>query len=82
MPVESLAAGESVAGYVVEALIGRGGMGEVYRAIDERLGRPVALKVLTAGVASDDEASRRRLINESAWRRASTFRRRAGLRGR
>ena len=53
-----------VSGYQVEALIGRGGMGEVYRAIDERLGRPVALKVLAAGVAAD-EASRRRLIEES-----------------
>src|SRR3954466_9037774 len=52
-----------VPGYSVEALIGRGGMGEVYRATDERLGRPVALKVLADGVASDDR-SRARLPEE------------------
>src|SRR3954468_19509144 len=60
-----------VPGYSLEALIGRGGMGEVYRATDERLGRPVALKVLAEGVAGDDR-SRARLLEES--------RRAAGLR--
>jgi hypothetical protein len=59
-----------VPGYRVEALIGRGGMGEVYRALDERLGRPVALKVLAQGVASD-EWYRMRLLEES--RRAASL---------
>jgi serine/threonine-protein kinase len=59
-----------VPGYSIEALIGRGGMGEVYRATDERLGRPVALKVLADGVASDDR-SRARLLEES--RRAASL---------
>jgi YVTN family beta-propeller protein len=59
-----------VSGYRVESLIGRGGMGEVYRAMDTRLGRPVALKVLTDGVAGD-ELHRRRLIEES--RRAASL---------
>src|SRR4051795_9765253 len=59
-----------VPGYSVEALIGRGGMGEVYRATDERLGRPVALKVLADGVAGDD-CSRERLLEES--RRAASL---------
>src|SRR3954453_2804394 len=59
-----------VPGYSVEALIGRGGMGEVYRATDERLGRPVALKVLAEGVAGDDR-SRARLLEES--RRAASL---------
>src|SRR4051794_8690695 len=59
-----------VPGYRVEALIGRGGMGDVYRAVDERLGRPVALKVLNDGVASD-ERYRARLLEES--RRAASL---------
>src|SRR3954470_952871 len=67
--VRSVAATE-VPGYRVEALIGRGGMGEVYRAMDERLGRPVALKVLADGAASD-ERYRARLLEES--RRAASL---------
>jgi len=41
--------------YRVEELIGRGGMSQVYRCIDTRLDRAVALKVLTSEVARDPE---------------------------
>ena len=41
-----LTPGSTFERYQIETLIGRGGMGEVYRAIDTRLHRPVALKVL------------------------------------
>ena len=49
----SLAPGTRIGVYQLEAALGAGGMGEVYRAIDTRLGRPVAIKVLPPGLAHD-----------------------------
>ena len=48
-----LAPGHTLAQYRVTAAIGAGGMGEVYRATDTRLGREVALKLLPEAFASD-----------------------------
>jgi Tol biopolymer transport system component len=56
--------GSRVAGYRLERQIGAGGMAVVYLARDERLGRPVALKVMTPAMAAD-EKFRRRFIRES-----------------
>jgi len=47
--------GSRVGPYQVTALIGAGGMGEVYRATDTKLGREVAIKVLPAVLAADAE---------------------------
>jgi serine/threonine protein kinase len=54
----SLPAGTRFGPYEIRALIGSGGMGEVYRATDTRLGRDVAIKTLRAGTTSRDRLDR------------------------
>jgi len=50
-----LSSGDRLGQYEILAPIGAGGMGDVYRAKDQRLGREVAVKVLPAGVAHNDD---------------------------
>src|SRR3954468_9158750 len=56
--------GSDFLGYRIEELIGRGGMGVVYRAFDLRLKRPVALKLVAPSLAQD-ERFRERFSRES-----------------
>ena len=55
----TLLAGTHLGPYEVLGLLGAGGMGEVYRARDPRLGREVAVKVLSGDVVSDPERLQR-----------------------
>ena len=68
-PIMALAVGSRLGPYEIEAPLGAGGMGEVYRARDGRLDRAVAVKVLPEGFAHD------------AGRRARFERRGEGRRG-
>ena len=58
-PAPGLAAGTRVGPYEVLGPLGSGGMGEVYRARDPRLGREVAIKVLPRTVSADPDRVRR-----------------------
>jgi serine/threonine-protein kinase len=54
-PAQLLAAGSSLGPYRIDTLIGAGGMGEVYRAMDTRLGRTVAIKILPSYLRSSTD---------------------------
>src|SRR5688500_5015416 len=58
-----LAIGASLGPYRIEAQLGEGGMGVVYRALDTKLNRPVAVKLLSDELA--DAAARRRFQREA-----------------
>ena len=51
----ALASGTKLGPYEIQSHLGAGGMGEVYRATDTKLGRDVALKVLPTEMARDPE---------------------------
>ncbi len=56
--------GQRLGHYLVQSVLGRGGMSIVYRAVDERLDRPVALKVISENLSADEEF-RQRFVEEA-----------------
>ena len=56
--------GRTISHYRIEAELGRGGMGVVYRAFDKRLRRPVAVKVVPKKIAGHAER-RARILAEA-----------------
>lgn len=58
--------GQTLKHYRVDGFIGEGGMGVVYRAYDQKLLRPVAIKVLPAEVTSDADRRKRFLLEARA----------------
>ena len=58
--------GDTLSRYRIAALVGAGGMGEVYKAEDTRLKRPVALKVLTPALSDNADAKQRLIIEAQA----------------
>jgi serine/threonine protein kinase len=63
MPAANIAPGIQIGAYKIEGLLGTGGMGEVFRAFDTKLKRPVAIKLISAGLA--DAAARLRFEREA-----------------
>jgi eukaryotic-like serine/threonine-protein kinase len=58
--------GKTLSHYTIDSPLGKGGMGEVYRAVDTRLGRSVAIKILADRSSDESESVKRFLVEAKA----------------
>ena len=73
-PVHAVAKGTVIAGhYEIVEKLGKGGMGEVFRALDKNLGRHVSIKVLPEEFSTDMERLARFERAAGRWTRGPTF---------
>ena len=70
----ALEVGTRLGHYDVTALIGEGGMGQVYQATDTKLNRQVALKILPEAFAADPDGSSSRPCSSSITASGRSFR--------
>ena len=61
----TLSPGATLGPYTILAELGHGGMGVVYTALDPRLKRQVAIKLLTADLTTRDETAKQRFLQEA-----------------
>ena len=62
--------GHNLSHYSIVGKIGKGGMGEVFRAKDQKLGRDMAIKILPEELAKDtDRVARVSSVNPNCWHR-------------
>lgn len=66
-PSEELGPGTVLGKYRVSARLGEGAMGVVFSAVHERLGRPVAIKVLRRELSENTEFSQLLLASVAEW---------------
>jgi eukaryotic-like serine/threonine-protein kinase len=64
-----LTAGARLGSYEIQSVIGAGGMGDVYRALDTKLGRPVALKTIPDSLRTTPSGLRVSSAKRERWRR-------------